>query len=50
MPVKIHKVPKQKLFKVVNPHTGHAFSKGTTEEMAERQRRKLGMLKRLNFK
>jgi hypothetical protein len=50
MPVKIRKVSKQKLFKVTNPNTGHTFSKATTLEMAERQQRKLGMLKRLQYK
>lgn len=50
MPVKIRKVPKRKLFIVANPVTGHVFAKGTTMEMAERQQRKLGMLKRLLFK
>ncbi len=50
MPVKIRKVPKRKLFKVTNPTTGRTFSKGTTMEMAERQQRKLGLLKRTLFK
>lgn len=50
MPVTIRKVPKRKLFKVTNPTTGRTFSKATTAEMAERQQRKLGMLKRLQYK
>jgi hypothetical protein len=46
----IRKVPKRKLYKVVNPVTGHLFSKATTIEMAEKQQKKLGFLKRTQFK
>ena len=47
MPLKIHKVPKYKLFRVVNPLTGQVFSKGSTMDMALKQQKKLGMVKRL---
>jgi hypothetical protein len=50
MPIIIRKVSKRKLFRVVNPVTGHLFSKGTTLEMAEKQQARLGFLKRTKFK
>lgn len=49
MPLKIRKVPKQKLWRLINPLTGQAFSNGTTMENALKQKKKLGLEKRLKY-
>jgi hypothetical protein len=47
MPLKIQKVPKQKLWRLVNPLTGQTFSNGSTMENILKQQKKLGLAKRL---